>query len=397
MARTDSLIVAVLPIAVFATLAGGSMRAVDIDGMQAAIQAYRNGQYDLAEGLAQDLTENETDPVPRAWLILAEVRRHRGQYDRAAEAYRQYLASCDSARLRRYVRRRLQECEAPPPTTNNPSTPSERLTPSELAELAEVRDRIYTESSEHFIVRAPNPKVARLVTELAEDSLRRICGVILGGQAWPHTVEIYVWADREQFLKHAEDAPEYAGGSFTLRYTPDGIVRRIDLTQMDSDGTFDAAMLDRKLPHELAHLVIHEFFGESHCPLFLDEGLAMLAEAEVDHKRILLAGSALAAGDGGSLDRLFRSDRADLDDPEVFYAKSFSFVSFLHERMTQEQFRRFLEHVKAGSTIEDAIQRALRIPPDESFLPQLAAAWEDHAIAEAQYLRALDVGEGILE
>ena len=36
-----------------------------------------------------------------------------------------------------------------------------------------------------------------------------------------------------------------------------------------------------------------------------------------------------------------------------------------------------------------ALQRAWCVPASESFVGSLASAWEDHAVAQAQYLEAL--------
>lgn len=376
---------------------GRSIDPVDVDGIQAALRAYRAGRHRLSEQLALELADRQHRPLSRAWLVVAEARRKLGRETSAAEAYRKFLASCESPRLRKYVQRQLRETSSRRVHNPGPDLSTETLTPHEMDQLGRVDQKQYVETTEHFVIRSHNAKLARLLAERAEDALRRICGVLLGGQAWPHTVDIYVWADREQFQRHAEDAPDYSGGNFTIRYGPEGAVRRIDLTQRDDEGRFDAVMIDRVLPHELSHLVLHEFFGESHCPLFLDEGLAMLAEAEPDDNRIVLAGTALAAGRHLPLPQLFLTTRSDLDDPAVFYAQAVSFVEYLRDRMSREQFRRFLENIRSGSPVTDALQRALYVPPDEEFLSELARAWQDHAVAQAQYIRALRGEPGLLQ
>ncbi|MFP3937718.1 MAG: peptidase MA family metallohydrolase [Phycisphaerae bacterium] len=393
--RVSAAVVTVLLLLIPST--GRCMDPVDVDGVQAALRAYRAGRHRLSEQLALELADRSGEPVPRAWLIAAEARRKLGRATSATEAYRQFLASCESPRLREYVQRRLRETSPRDRQNVGPELVAEALAPREMDELGSVDREQYVETTEHFVVRAHNARLARLVARRAEQSLRGICGVLLGGQAWPHTVDIHVWADREHFRRHAEDAPDYSGGNFTIRYGPEGIVRRIDLTQLDEEANFEAVMIDRVLPHELSHLVLHEFFGESHCPLFLDEGLAMLAEAEADDNRIVLAGAALAAGRHIPMPQLFLTTREDLDDPAVFYAQAFSFVEYLRGRMSRGQFRRFLENVKSGSPFAEAVQRALYVPPDEEFLSKLAAAWQDYAVAQAQYIRALRGEPGLLE
>ena len=73
----------------------------------------------------------------------------------------------------------------------------------------------------------------------------------------------------------------------------------------------------------------------------------------------------------------------------MFYAQSSSFVEFLRGRLSAEQFRDFLEHIKGGCTVVDAIQRSLYLPADATFLSSLASAWEDHAVEQAQFMEAL--------
>jgi len=117
--------------------------------------------------------------------------------------------------------------------------------------------------------------------------------------------------------------------------------------------------------------------------------LAMLSEATVDNERVAQAAAALAGNDRIPLPRLLVFRRKDMTDPRVFYAEAFSFTEFVHSRLSREQFRSFLEHLKAGHAVADALQRALYRPAEEDFLAQLSEAWEDHAIAQAQFLREL--------
>jgi hypothetical protein len=213
--------------------------------------------------------------------------------------------------------------------------------------------------------------------------------MILGGRDDPHYVEINVWADQDDYIAHADDAPEWAGGNFSVQSRHGVTTRRIDLTQRDARGRFAVIMLDRVLPHEMCHLVVHEYFGDAACPLFLNEGLAMLAECEVDNQRVIVAGTTLAGGEPLSLRDLFARERHNMGEPGTFYAASFSFVEFLHSRMTEDQFTEFLAHVKDGCFVCDAIQRALCSPDTPTFPTDLESAWQSHAILQAQITRAL--------
>jgi hypothetical protein len=358
--------------------------------LQNALEDLRACRFDRAESIATALATDDEDPLPRAWAIVAAARQRRGKYASAARAHRLFLAATDSPAMRQYALGQIRVCERDAQEPRIPVAPSKRLDTDALARLARVDRTTYTESTDHFVVRARNAELAKVLAAEAEVALDRICRVILAGQDYPHSVRINVWTDHEDYRKHASDAPEWAGGSFRYSVAGGTATRQIDLTQCDADGRLAIVMLDRVLPHEMCHLVLQEYFGDAACPLFLNEGLAMLAESEVDDARVELAGKAIAGKARLSLDGLFVRRRYDVDKPAAFYAESFSFVEFLHSRMTAEQFAEFLSNVKSGCTVADALQRALCVPASESFVGALASAWEDHAVAQAQYLEALN-------
>jgi hypothetical protein len=351
----------------------------------------------------------------RAWAIVAAARERAGKHASALRAYRLFLASCQDPQTRQYITQRIDACKdalarvagvgvaGVPPASAELQSPSNIpatqpsvghcLSPNQLRELAKIEQEASVESSEHFVVHARNPLLAKLVTKDAEAALARICSDLLAGAEYPHSVEIYVYCDHDDYLAHAADAPEWSGGAFTFEVKDGQPTRKISLTQLDKDGKFAAIMLDRVLPHEMCHLVMAEYFGDAACPLFLNEGLAMLAETGVDNERIALAGAALAGKKQIKLDQLFVKQRQDMDSgavkPEVFYAESYSFLSYLHARLTRKQFGAFVEHLKDGCTVADSLQRALFVPADDSFIPQLWSAWTEVAIAQAQDLHAL--------
>ena len=361
------------------------------ESVQQALDALARNDLPLAERLGVGVVRSGPS-AGRAWLIVAEARHRAGRFTQAIDAYRQFQGACQSRSERAYAAERIQRCRREAAGVR-PVPISEQLTAEQRARFLVVdsRHREHNESTEHFIVRAYNTHLAKLVGRQAEVSLERICRTILSGQDYPHTVEINVWPTIKEYRKHATSAPEWSGGSFVLRREEDGrIVRRIDLTQLDEKGLFDVEMLDRVLPHEMCHLVLAELFGEAVCPLALDEGLAMLAEASADNSRIVLAGSALTGEGKIPLARLLLMERCAKDEAAVFYAEAFSFADYLQSRMTRRQFGEMLDHVKAGRPLDEAIQRALYVPCDEAFLGKLARAWEAEAIKQSQFLRALD-------
>jgi len=360
--------------------------------VQRALEHLRCGRHQQAERAALTLARGERPQAfPEAWLIVAAARRRSGRRDEAIPAYRSYLASCTSPAMRHYAMEQIRQCRSPAAETAPRTAPSQRLTPADLRALMRIGRQTLVESSEHFVVRARNSRVARLIAVEAEKALHRICRDVLAGQEFPHRVDVYVWSDRREYAAHAQNAPEWSGGNFSIVARNGLVTRRIDLTQLDRAGRFATIMLDRVLPHELCHLVLQEYFGDATCPLLIDEGLAMLAEnGQMDNARILLAGAALGARKRIVLAPLLARRRDEIGDPAVFYAKAFSFVEFLHSRMSRGQFGEFLAHVKNGCSVGEAIQRALYLPLDRTFSASLARAWQDRSVRQAQYLRALD-------
>lgn len=357
--------------------------------LQDALQDLQDGLFPQAESTAKAVAQQVGEPQPRAWLVVAAARQKQKKYPAAVEAYRAYLASSWSSELRQFVLAQIDACQMADRPAAPTSEPSAGLDEKQIKELSAVEKEDSVESGEHFVVTSRNAKLSKLLARQCESSLTRICRNILAGQEFPHVVEVFVWKDVRDFQAHAHNAPEWAGGSFTVGYVRGRLTRRIDLTQLDRDDQFDRTMIDRVLPHELCHLVTAEFFGDSPCPLFLNEGLAMLAESTVDDERTILAGAALAGKDKLSLDSLVTRTPENLVQASVFYAESFSFTEFLHGRLTDRQFHDFLDLVKGGATIPQAVQRALYVPEREEFLTTLDHTWEDHAAQNAQIARAL--------
>jgi hypothetical protein len=378
--------------AVQAARTGGSEVAAVSEGadLQQALSCLSAGQHAQAEDQAVQAARSGRDDAWRAWLVAAAARQKLGKHEQAIEAYKDFLVYCQDSRERAYAAGRIRQCKRqlnPPPAAKPLSA---TITDEQRRKLSQVESEPYTESTEHFVVVANNDELAKLVGRQAEQALGRICGSILGGQAYPHTVSIYVWADSEEYARNATGGTDWAGGSFSLRQEEDGAVtRRIDLTQLDKDRSFDVKMIDRVLPHEMCHLVLMEFYGGAPNPLALNEGLAMLAEAEIDNGRVLLAGVAISSDRKIPLEGLLLVEQCARPQAEVFYAESYSFATFLRLRMTGRQFREMLLNIKEGGCVEDAIQRALYVPANEAFLARLAEAWEEQAIQQSQFLQAL--------
>ena len=360
--------------------------------MHEAIQGLRRGQLLQAEKLAIKITEREQydyDLLARAYFIITTTRQRRGDLAGAANAYGRFLSTCGFPYLRSRTAQENGTVGSSDSLAKCIQAPSEQLSKENLRNLSIVDDECYVESSDHFVVRANNVELAKLLCIQGEAALDRIQSLLLGDQKYSHTIEIIVWVDHAEFLANADDAPEWSGGAFRFSVTDAGTVRQIDLTQLDENGQFATVMLDRVLPHELGHLVLREYFVEVPPPMVLDEGVAMLSEWQTDNNRVLLAGTALASQSMIPLAKLLVCKRKDISDPVLFYAEAFSFIEFLHATLNDQQFGAMLGHIKNGISIPEAIQRVLYLPQQEGFLSTLSSAWQEYAISQSQFLREL--------
>ncbi len=360
-----------------------------------AVRYFRAGQYAQAVTEAEWLLSGRLVPCqPRALLVLAASREAQGRYGEAREAYSQALALCTDPRLQQYVLEQMAQCDRGGPSRQQPAPPSAQLSAQRRADLARLEDAEAIETGSHFTVRSRNAELSRLVLEHAEGALIRVSQLILGQTEYPHSVEILIHATPADFAAASGDAG-HSTGRFELIGQAGGYFRRvIHLTQLDAGGTFDAAMLDRVLPHELSHLVLTEFFGDAPCPLYLQEGLAMLAEYGEPTGRILLAGAAVATGQALPLEYLLTREACQADESALFYAQSRSLLSYLRDSMTQDQFHALLGQLRDGHPLGDALHRALAMPYDATLLARLETAWQAQAIAQAQILTALKEADG---
>jgi tetratricopeptide (TPR) repeat protein len=372
-------------------LAGASPDSpAPVKPLQQALAALDAQQPAEALELAGPLADAGGKDAPAALLVVATARQRLGDFEQAVAAYKRCLEACRPAQ-REYVTEQLRLCEGELAGPAMLLPPSKYITGDERRKLAKVDKAESVETTDHFVVTARNSGVAKLVAAQAETCLTRICRTLYASETYPHSVNIYVWPDITEYRKHAVNAPEWSAGSFTLKTTDNGqAIRRIDLMQLDEGRCFDVTLLDSILPHEMCHLVTTEFFGDTRAPLAINEGLAMLAESGSANARVVQAGSALAGDRKIAIADLLLARQCQHDTAGVFYAESYSLAAYLRSHLNTAQFRDMLTHVKNGCSLDVAVQRALCVSVEDGFMKKLAAAWEEDAIKQSQFLRALE-------
>ena len=277
---------------------------------------------------------------------------------------------------------------APAVPSSVPPRPSSNLSSSDLAALAEVQAATFTHSGGAIELHSRNERLSRLLGAQAERDFRRITRAIMGRAAYPHKIKI----DATPCNEKGSGVPSgHRGGSgqYRLSVGADGVSRRtIRLIPYDSRGRFDKAVIDRVLPHELCHVVLTDWFGDRQCPLFLQEGLAMLTEHGPHDSYVLLAGA--AAVDGAiDLATLTAATAYPAGREDLFYAQSYSLVAYLYRTLGDGRFRDFLGFMKSGSTLVDAVNRAADDDHKPCTQNDVESSWRRDAITQAMVLRAL--------
>jgi hypothetical protein len=113
----------------------------------------------------------------------------------------------------------------------------------------------------------------------------------------------------------------------------------------------------RALVHELTHLVVRQatFSPYGQLPLWLDEGLAMYNEGELDPVFRSQLEEAILKGELISVRSLCSPFSAYSDKARLSYAQSYSLVEYLLEDYGQDKMLDLLTLLAQGSTYDEAL------------------------------------------
>ncbi len=210
-----------------------------------------------------------------------------------------------------------------------------------------------TSKGSHFIVyyRWDIPEdFVNTIQDSAEDNYRSVLenlGVSsYQGWAWEKPVLIYVYRDQEDYIKNGGQAGWSHGAAVVSTKT----IR----TFPSDEGFFDSL-----LPHELGHIVLHEYLGDYvDIPSWFDEGVAMYQEKAKRVGANKLVREALSNGQFITLSQLsdmrlyVNSDRKTV---ELFYAESASIVNFMISELGKNNFYRLCRSLKQRTRLSEAL------------------------------------------
>jgi len=227
-------------------------------------------------------------------------------------------------------------------------------------------------TSRHFIVYYQDTPgdFVETVLDAAEESYDRISDELGFTQykdwSFSDRAKIYIYDSQEHYLEKARQSRWSAGAAYyhsrTIRTYP------------SARGFFDSL-----LPHELGHIIFHEFIG-THVPIprWFDEGVAMYQERARQwgsHQKVKAAiqdGTFIPLEELGLVQLSANSSR---DEVELFYAESASAVNFLIREHGRFKFLNFCRKLRGGDKFLHAFERTY---PRFKTMDRLNHAWVDY-------------------
>jgi hypothetical protein len=191
-------------------------------------------------------------------------------------------------------------------------------------------------------------------------------------------IDIYIYADTGDMREAILFEPGWTGA---LAFPSSGIVI-IGVNERNLDWGLDT------IAHELAHVIVGN--AVNHCysvlPRWLDEGLAVYAEGELDPRYANILETAINEDELFSIRSLNDSFTEHADRAYLSYAESFSIVAYLIETYGRESMLNLLEAFQSGYRYDSALYQVYGFDADG-----LEAKWRAEVGASA--LPAM--GEGI--
>jgi hypothetical protein len=181
-------------------------------------------------------------------------------------------------------------------------------------------------------------------------------------------VKIFIYGSHSDLLGALDQgAREWTGGR---AFTDQGIVV-IGVTPSNLEWGKRATV------HELTHVVVHRVTDTplGGLPTWLDEGLAMYAEGDLEPYYVAELNEAIESNTLISVRSISSSFSADSDLASLSYAESYSLVEFILDQYGEEKMTQLIDIFAKGAYYDDALQEALGVDTDG--LEDAWRAWLD--------------------
>jgi hypothetical protein len=180
----------------------------------------------------------------------------------------------------------------------------------------------------------------------AQEALARLSADT--GAVLDKTAQLYIYANATDLQGAMIHPQEWTGGVAYPRY---GIIAIGIAPTNISWGK-------RAIAHELAHMVVHQMTLNPYndLPTWLDEGLAMYAEGELEDEFVIYLKRAVANGSLISVQSLCSPFSANASEAGLGYAQSASLVRYLIESYGQPKMLELLNTFREGSGYDAALE-----------------------------------------
>jgi hypothetical protein len=206
--------------------------------------------------------------------------------------------------------------------------------------------------SAHFVILHHNIPLSFVesVADSAENYYHEITSSLgfnrEGGWMSEKRAKIYIYEDDNDYIRNAQQS-QWSHGAASVR---EKTIR-----------TFPAAhgFFDSTLPHELGHIIFHEYIGfDVEIPLWFEEGVAMYQEKA---KRFGAHDTVAQAVKNGQFIPLTQLTNMRLysDSPteevQLFYAESASVVYYMINELGEHRFVKLCRELKSGRNFIEAL------------------------------------------
>ena len=137
--------------------------------------------------------------------------------------------------------------------------------------------------------------------------------------------------------------------------------------------------IDRQIPHEVAHLLLYQAFGDGYTnlPIWLNEGFASYNERTPDPDYLRSVQQAAASGSLIPFSDLCNSFPTDAAEASLAYAQASSFVDYLYKEFGAAAIQNLIADYASGLSCENGTTAALG-----SSLNQLDRVWKETLLPE---------------
>jgi hypothetical protein len=171
------------------------------------------------------------------------------------------------------------------------------------------------------------------------------------GAALEDPVRLYIYASSSDLRGSMIFPQEWTGG---VAFTEYGVIA-IGIAPNSSGLTWGK----RAIAHELTHLVIHQvtFNPYNSLPTWLDEGLAMTAEGELEPEFAAILSKSRSGNTLISIRSLASPFSANTDESLLGYAESYEVVTYLINEFGREKMLALLSTFEQGSGYDEALSK----------------------------------------